>query len=468
MKTINTFLILGFFIGFSNTLFGQTPDNSKLVELESAILNDMKISGAPGAVIGVVKDGQIVYQKAFGLSNVNTQIPVNNSTVFEMASVTKMFTAAALLTLCEKNDIDINAPIGNIIKDLSPKLSQVTIHQLLSHSSGIMDFWPNKNECKESLHEYFLNGGDDVFFEEPDKVFSYSNNGYALAGLLLATLNNSSYPKAVNDILLKPLGMNNTTFELREVTVNHFATGHVEGKAVPILSFITNPITQPAGGLFSNVSDMAKFAACIANNGIYDSKQIISQEVLKKMFGKYQLDATMYQYLGYPNSYYGYGLINYTYKGINFVGHPGEAVNQNSLLVVAPEHKTAIMVFSNAGYYPFINSIEKAVDIFLPVKKEEKKDIKFNQDLKQLIGRYYQSNFNKSKNVWLEIGFNDNKQLQITYSRDKKSYELTQFGENRFKFRDPDYKFVFEIGFYNDDSGKVKYLNYLGRAYVKE
>ncbi|HRI79811.1 MAG TPA: serine hydrolase domain-containing protein, partial [Cyclobacteriaceae bacterium] len=118
---------------------GQSPTLSRITELENAIQGDMKVSGAPGVIIGVVKDGQIIYQKAFGISNINTQIPVNNSTIFQMASISKTFTATALLIACEKHNIDINAPIGNIVKELPPRLSKVTIHQLLSHNSGIID-----------------------------------------------------------------------------------------------------------------------------------------------------------------------------------------------------------------------------------------------------------------------------------------------------------------------------------------
>ena len=99
----------------------------------------MKISGAPCAVIGVVKDGKMIYEKAFGFCDINTKEPVDTNTVFSVASVTKCVTAIALLTKLEENKIDMNTPVGNIIDSLTPKLSQVTLRQLLSHTGGVVD-----------------------------------------------------------------------------------------------------------------------------------------------------------------------------------------------------------------------------------------------------------------------------------------------------------------------------------------
>lgn len=464
MKYLKMFLTFGI-IGLQIILFGQTPDQIKLTELEKTIYDDIKISGAPGAVIGVVKDGQVIYQKAFGLSNINTEVPVKNETIFQIGSITKIFTAATLLTICERSKIDINEPIGNFIKDLSPKLSKVTIHQLLNHSSGIIDSWQNTNECNENAHEYFIKAGDNAFFEEPESVFSYSNNGYALAGLLLATLNKSSYNKAISDFLLKPLKMINTTFNVNEIVINDFATGHINGKAVPISSWITGSINQPAGGLFSNVSDMAKFATCLMDTSS-NSSQILSRGVINRMSEHSQANGFPRQYLGYPNSYYGCGLISYTYKGIDFIGNGGETGSQNALLIMAPKFNTAVMIFSNTGYYPFMNSLEKAVDIFLPVKEEQNKGTHFKQDNNQLIGRYYTSNLTKTKNEWVDIELKNN-QLHILFS-DKRTFELTQLADDRFYFQDPNFKFSPDIIFFRDKSGRIRYLNHLGRAYKKD
>src|SRR6476659_307967 len=136
MKKLGIILITLFPLG----IYSQNINQSKIDKLDSNIKNDMKISGAPGAVLGVVKDGKIIYEKAFGLCNVNTKMPVDTSTIFYVASVTKCVTAIALLTKLEEDKIDINTPIGNIIDSLSPKLSQVTIRQLLSHTAGLVDY----------------------------------------------------------------------------------------------------------------------------------------------------------------------------------------------------------------------------------------------------------------------------------------------------------------------------------------
>jgi CubicO group peptidase (beta-lactamase class C family) len=452
-------------IGLSVVSNAQTPDASQLRDLESTIYNDMRVSGAPGAVVGVVKEGRLVYHKAFGISNTHTGAAVDTAAVFHIASLTKIFTAAALLTVCERKNIDLNAPIGNILTELSPGLSRVTIHQLLSQNSGIIDMWTNTNECKDDMLEYFVKAGDNAFFADPGTVFSYSNNGFALAGLVLARLNNTTYQKAVTDLLIKPLRMSRTTFDLREVITSHFATGHWDGK--PVAPLLAATRLSAAGGLFSNVPDLARFATCLMNEGQFESRQVISREVVRKMTGKYHLLDLQHQYLTYPDSYYGYGLINFPYGGVQFMGHSGEAVSQNALLAMAPDHQTAILVMSNTGYYPFIQTLEKAMELFIPLQEEKKiPPVSMHTDISRFMGRYYEGSLSKKKTEWIELEIKDHKPY-ITFP-DNQSYPLTRYADNKFRYSDPAFKFPLEIRITPDEAGTLKYLNFFWRTYVRE
>src|SRR5215216_4142160 len=109
-------------------------------ELDKLVPEELKEKNTPGAVITVISGDQIIYQKAFGVANVETNAAMQPEMLFRLGSTTKMFTAAALLTLAEKDKIKMNEPIDNRVKGLNARLGQVTPHHLLSNSAGVRDF----------------------------------------------------------------------------------------------------------------------------------------------------------------------------------------------------------------------------------------------------------------------------------------------------------------------------------------
>jgi len=217
---------------FSSLINGQNIDQRSMQAIDNSVLNDMKISGAPGAVIGIVQNGKIIYQKAYGIRDSKTKMPVTYSTLFLTASVTKVFTTTALLIACEKNNVDVSTPVGNIIKGLSPKLSQLTIHQILSQSSGLLDHWPTRKKYKNDVSEYFTHYGDKLVSEELASVFSYTNFGHVLAGWILSTLNDSSFTEAIDELIFEPLKMESSTFDINIAKLNNYSAGHINGKSV--------------------------------------------------------------------------------------------------------------------------------------------------------------------------------------------------------------------------------------------
>ncbi len=153
--------------------------------------------------MAVVLDDRVVFAKGFGVSDVETGAPVTPDTLFRIASTTKMLTAAALVSLAEQGRIKLDAPVGKYVQGLSPKLSQVTVHHLLSHTAGIRDGF-----SFHGLHDDSALGGfirswtDDYLIADPGEVFSYSNLGYALAGFVLEQVTGKPYADAMNDVAM--------------------------------------------------------------------------------------------------------------------------------------------------------------------------------------------------------------------------------------------------------------------------
>lgn len=440
----------------------------QLEELRRTIRNEMSASGAPGAVFALVQGDTIIYEEAFGVANVETQMPVVIHTGFAIASVTKFFTALALLTEMESKNLDVNTAVGTIVGGLSPRLSALTIHRLLSNSAGIIDTWPNTNECKDNLLEYFIKAGDQAVIDDLGSVFSYSNNGFTLAGLVLSELRKTPYAQAIDSIVCRPLQMSRTTFDLSEAVVHSFVSGHSMdrkvGAMVPTATNLATAVIQPAGGLFSTLHDLARLAICFMNDGVHDGKKIISSEVIRKMSTGYAYIGVMRAYLGYPSSAYSYGSFVFVRKGIQYVANAGETGNQNTLFVMAPKHKTAIIVLSNAGFHPFVRSIEKAMDLMLPADVEETVELP-PEKFEELVGKYYLPNILNTKENVIGIVTKE-KGLSIRFSANR-MFSLIRSGPMTYQFIDPNFTIPLEIAFSRDKSGKVKYLQFNWKARIK-
>ncbi len=447
----------------SGAVNGQKTKKYDLDAIDEVARKDLEVSGAPGAMIAFVQDGEIVYQKAFGISNKKTKVPVNTETLFLTASVTKIITTTALLMACEKQGIAVNTPIGNILKYLSPKLSLITIHEILSMSSGIIDYLPTKKIYKEDVETYLEQYGDKLVSSQLQSVFSYTNIGHVLAGSLLAEIMESTFFEAIQELIFDPIKMENTTYYESVAKLKYVTSGHIKGARVD--HELIYPFIQPAASMFSNVHDLSQFAICFMNDGNIDNQQVISKSVIKKMSTSYTPLGVLHQYLGYPGSYYNYGLIGFDFKGIHFLGHPGESGSQNILFVMAPTHQAAFILMSNTGSYPFINTFEKMVEIFLPVQNDTTTTYYSEVDLKKYVGKYYKPNIQGNKHDVTEIR-SRGKNLFIHFNEED-IYPLMPNGKDRFTYKNPMIIFPMEIAFYTDNHGTVKYLNHYWKTSIK-
>jgi CubicO group peptidase (beta-lactamase class C family) len=133
-------LILSIIIAFSNSPGFAQQKQIDFAELDKVALEELKQQNTPGAAVAVIKDGQMIYAKGYGVAGVETGAPVTPDMLFRLGSTTKMLTAAALVTLAAAGKLKLDAPIGDYVKGLNPRLAQVTAHQLLSQSAGLRDF----------------------------------------------------------------------------------------------------------------------------------------------------------------------------------------------------------------------------------------------------------------------------------------------------------------------------------------
>jgi CubicO group peptidase (beta-lactamase class C family) len=190
-----------------------TQQESGFAELEKVALEELQETETPGAAVAVVSGERVVVGKGFGESNVETHAHVKPEMLFRLGAPTKVLTAAVLVMLAEEGKIRLDEPIGAYVKGLSPKIAQVTTHQLLTHTAGLKDESPMYGRHDESaLADTVRSWKDDYFVSGPGQKFSHSNPGYWLAGFVVEQLTGKPFADQLKERLFDPLGMSNTTF----------------------------------------------------------------------------------------------------------------------------------------------------------------------------------------------------------------------------------------------------------------
>lgn len=415
-------------------------------ELERTIEAEMKATKTPGAAFAVVSGEQVIFAKGFGTTSAESENKVSPDTLFRMGSTTKMFTAAALLELANAGKIKLDAPIGNYIKNLPPKIAALTAHQILSQSSGLRDFAPMVfSNDDAALGQNIRLWKDDVFFTEPNKIYSYSSANYWLAGFLTEELSGKAYSDALAASVWRPLGMNRSTIRPTEAMTFPLALGHdvKDGAASVIRPIDNNAAKYPGGSMFSSANELARFAMAILNGGKIDGKQILAPFTVEN------LQKPQFYLPGEERAFYGYGLLGFEDRGIKTVSHGGASRGYGSTIFFAPEQKIAIIVLANTSGQTLPKSRRKAMEMLLPLKvesNESPKPMAMNEmEMKRYVGR-----FSHAPMVW-EVFIRDGK---LYLKADGKDFELTKIGKDSFRYEQG------EAIFTTNERGEIEHISF--------
>lgn len=332
--------------------------------LDPVIAQELKATGTPGAAVSIVSGDRVVFSKGYGLANVETREPARPEMLFRLGSTTKMFTAAALVLLAEQGAIDLTKPIGDYVKGLHPSIARLTAHQLLSHTSGILDEAPMFGSHDEAaLEKEVRSWTESRFFTEPGRIYSYSNPGYWLSGFLIETLSGKRYADQMEASLFKPLGMSRTTLRPHVAMTYPLAQGHDEtphGPAV-IRPIANNAASWPAGSIFSSVEDLSRFVVAFVNGGKIGEQQV--------------LPSTLIARLSQPNvaipgsvASYSYGLEIAKLRGVDVIRHGGSRAGYGSQIVMAPRQRVGVIITANRTGIGLNRTAEKAMELMLPLE----------------------------------------------------------------------------------------------------
>lgn len=431
------------------------PDFS---EVEKIAAQELKETNTPGAAIAIVKGDKIIYSKGIGRSDVETGAPVSPEMLFRIGSTSKMYTCAAILTLVQQGKLSLDEPVGTYIKNLSPKISKLTLRQLMTHTAGLKDEAPSFGLHDESvLMKTVTSWTDDYFFTEPGKVMSYSNPGFTLAGAVLEAAGGKPYATLVEELVLKPLGMVRSSFN-PEITMTYpMSQGHdSEGKEPPkvVRPYPDNSGYWPAGFLMSSVLELSRFAIMYMNGGSIDGKQVFSPDLLAKLTGPY-VDVPS------QGAKYGFGLESHDFRGVRMVEHAGGIAGFGSLFKMIPDQKVAVIILANRSGVSLEKTSEKAFETLISLQPEEaRKDLPLTDtDIKDLTGKY------DLHGQSIDISSRDGK-LFLKYAGNES--QLTKVAADRFFFKPSFAPTGTTVAFVRDASGKVEFLHFGARALRKK
>ncbi|KAA0770930.1 penicillin-binding protein [Bacillus sp. AR2-1] len=311
----------------------------------------MKKENAAGVALVVVKDNQILFQKGFGFSDKEKSTPIDpKKTVFRLASISKVFTASAVMQLVEQGKIDINKDIVNYMGGLKyqNKMGEpVTMEHLLTHTTGFDYVDPRPEDIHYQENDYtmlkdYVEDNMPTVVRKPGDTYTYDNFASMLQGYIVQSLTNTPFYKYMAKNIFYPLEMHNSSFVMTNFIKEKLATGYdAKGNVIPF--YQTRPTDMPQGSMFSTGSDVANFMIAQLNDGKYKNNQILQKETVEDMQKtKFALHPK------YPNMTYGFEFFSpQSHNGQYVFGKGGNIPGFSSLMWLIPEHKIGVFVVTN-------------------------------------------------------------------------------------------------------------------------
>jgi CubicO group peptidase (beta-lactamase class C family) len=428
MRFLQFFLIV---VSACLSISAQTVDFS---ELEKTIAAELQAAKTPGAAFAVISGERVVFAKGFGTTSTEGGNPVTTETLFRMGSTTKMFTAATLVSLAEAGKLKMDSPLGTYLKELPPKISALTPHQLLSQSSGLRDFAPTVfSNDDAALGQNIRLWKEDIFFTAPNRIYSYSSANFWLAGFLTEQIYGKSYPDAVADLILRPLGMTRSTIRPTEAMTYPLALGHdiKNGTAAVVRPIDNNAAKYPGGSMYSSVDELSRWAVAMLGGGKIDGKQVLPSSLVENLM------KPQFYLPGEEKAFYGYGLLGFTDRGIRTVSHGGVSRGYGSTIFFAPDQKIAIIVLTNSNGQTLPKSRQKAMEMLLPLKSPATDQPKTTA-LTAVELKRYEGKFTHAPQTWEIFG----KDGKLFVREDGKEFELKPAGQNEFEYEQGGVLFV--------------------------
>src|SRR5215471_2971951 len=320
--------------------------------LDALIPSQLQNRNIAGAVVSVVKDGQVLFQKGYGYADVEAKKPVlPDQTLFRPGSISKLFTATAVMQLVEQGKLDLDRDVNEYLDFAIPKTypEPVTLRRLLTHTAGFEETLKNLFVAHESdmkpLRSYLVNQMPARIFP-PGKIPSYSNYGFSLAGYIIERVSGEKFERYLDNHIFKPLRMTSSTFDqpLPPQLDSQISKGYRDAAKKPRdFEFVQ---AAPAGAFSTTAVDMTRFMLAFLQDGSVDGVAILKPETVRQMETRQFELHPMIPGLGIT-------FMEYWLSPVRAIAHGGDTVYFHSDMVLVPE--------AHLGYFISYNSLGKNI-----------------------------------------------------------------------------------------------------------
>ncbi len=372
-------LLFSFFIFFCfSCVVGQT-----LEQQVDAYLKQEYKADEPGVSFLIAKDGKPIYQNAFGLADLELNVPMTSKNVFEIGSITKQFTAVAILMLEEQGKLKVEDDITKYIPDYPTAGKKITIHQLLNHTSGIKSYTDMANFLKLARTDMTPKEIIDVFKNEPmdfepGEQFRYNNSGYILLGYIIEVASGQSFADFIENNIFKKLGMTASSYGSMKNIVPNRASGYSKTETgYANADYLSLTLPYAAGSIMSTTEDLLKWQNALNNN------MIIKKTSYEKAIHGSTLNNG-------DHIEYGYGLSEADLNGSPSIQHGGGIFGYTTMGIYLPEEKIFVSGLTNCDCKDITGVTTRIAAMAIGKPLPDKKDaIKLSEDeLRKWVGAY--------------------------------------------------------------------------------
>ena len=371
-------------------------EDPKFDSLDACVEHWRQHWNVPGIAVAILKDGEIS-ANGYGVTSIETQHQVTADTLFQIGSISKVYTTTLAMILVDEGKLDLDEPVTTYLPSLKLKdenaLKVITLRHLVTHTSGVFgDFFDDFGMGDDALARYVEAMAKLRQIYAPGEFWTYTNSGFNLAGYMIERVMDMPFEDAMREKLLKPAGFDHTFQFAHEAITYPLAVGHThpdpeDADRLEIARRYPLPRTShAAGGIISTVGDLLKFAQMHLNDGTANGNQILSENLVKAMQQPQTTAANL-------ADEWGLGWMIFNVDGTKVIGHGGTTNGFQAAMRIVPEHGFAISILTNsdrghAAETPIINwAYKHYLDIDVPAKQEIMPE---PEKLERFVGKYSQ------------------------------------------------------------------------------
>ena len=345
MSALSSRALALFVIALPFPIAAQTRPPADTAAAVDAVFAGWTSTSTPGCAVGVARDGRVILTRAYGMANLEYDVPITPTTIFEAGSVSKQFTAAAIVLLALDGKLSLEDPVRKHIPELPAYGDSITIRQMLNHTSGLRDWgtvvgaagWPRGTRTYTHGHVLDVISRQTSLNYRPGAEYLYSNSNYNLAAMIVERVSGQSLPTFTQTRLFQPLGMTNTSWrdEYRRIVKNR-ATAYSGSPTTGFRQDMPFENVYGNSSLLTTVEDLIKW----------------NQNFVKPVVGGARFVSEM-QTRGRLNNgrtiTYALGLVRENWRGVPVVSHGGATAGYRAFLARYPEQRLDVALLCNSG-----------------------------------------------------------------------------------------------------------------------